>query len=210
MAETILLGSPRLSGILLLAGLALGLVAAVIMIAGGALPAFSALLRGSLVEMAPHVLIFRVGNVLWAAAWVAMLLGFVLFTRLLIGTNGESLAVLSLAATAVASVLALLEAGFGFTVTAWAIEETARTGATPPTYSSVDRWVRGMQAIYLFLGFAAQAGFGAALLRTELLPSWVGTTSLLLGLAWLVVLGLGIPALLFIVPAIIGGALLFT
>lgn len=210
MAETMLFGSPRLSGVLLLAGLVLGIGAAVIMIASGALPAFSALLRGSLAEMAPHVLVFRIGNVFWAAAWVAMLLGFVLFTRRFFGSDGELLAILSLAATAVAAVLALLEASFGFTVTAWAIDEAARSGAVPATYSIVNRWVNGMQGIYLFLGFAAQAGFGAALLRTELLPSWVGMTSLIWGLGWLTVLGLGIPAILFILPALIGTALLVT
>lgn len=74
----------------------------------------------------------------------------------------------------------------------------------------MERWVGGIQAIYIVLRLAAQAGFGAALVQTDLLPAWVGQTTLAWSLVWLVVIGLGIPAMLFIMPAVIGAALLLT
>lgn len=74
----------------------------------------------------------------------------------------------------------------------------------------MDRWVGGIQATYIVLGLAAQAGFGAALIQTEILPAWVGQTTVVWSLLWLLVVGLGIPAILFIMPAVIGVALLLT
>lgn len=107
-----------------------------------------------------------------------------------------------------ATVLGLLEASFGFTVTPWAAVEAAETGSVPAVYVGLDRWTGGIQAVYLALGFAGQASFGAALLASGLLPSWIGQVTVVWGLGWLVVLGLGIPAILFVMPAVIGVVLL--
>lgn len=201
---------PRLSGLLLVAGLLIGLLALGVLVVDGALPAFGAALRrGSLKALAPHVLAFRVSNVLYAAAWVSLLLGFVLLTRSLVRSGEDLFSGVALAATVVATVLGLLEASFGIMVTPWAAQEAANSGVVPVAYTALDRWVSAIQAVYIFLGLAAQAGFGASLLRTELLPSWVGQATLVWASAWLMVLGLGIPAILFVMPAVIGLAVLF-
>ncbi len=202
--------SVRLSGILLVAGLGFGLVALGVLAASGALPAFSAALRrGALAEMAPHVVAFRVSNILYAAAWASLMAGFTLLYRLLSNSDAQQFSTLGLVALAVATSLGLLEATFGISVTPWAAEQAASSGTIPPAYEVVDRWVGGIQAVYIFLGLAAQAGFGAALIQTDILPAWVGQTTLVWSLVWLVVIGLGIPAILFIMPAVIGAALLF-
>lgn len=209
MTEPGIVVSPRLPGILLVGGLVFGLVALVVIAASGALPAFSvALRRGALAELATHVLAFRVSNILYAAAWTSLLAGFTLLYRLLSSSGAQQFSTLGLVALVVATSLGLLEATFGISVTPWAAEQAASSGTIPPAYEIVDRWVDGIQAVYIVVGLAAQAGFGAALIQTDLLPVWVGQTTLVWSLVWLVVIGLGIPAVLFIMPAVIGVALL--
>ncbi len=156
---------------------------------------------------------FRFNVYLWAVAWILLVLGFVGLTRLLVNSGGEQLAILALAVTVVATVLAILEAVFTIGLTTWAVKEAARTGITPEIYIVLDDGLFDkIQFVYTVLGFAAQAGFGAALLKSTLLPSWVGQTTLVWGLVWLVAdsFFLGIPALLLIMPAVIGVALLNT
>lgn len=208
--QTAVLASPRSTGALLVAGLLIGVLALIIMIADGALPAFSALLRGSLEELAPHVFAFRLSLVLWAVSWTAMLFGFVLLARMLVRSGDDLFAVLALVASVIAATLAMLEASFGFTVTTWAAGEAADTGAVPTIYTVLNRWVGAIQVTYVVLGLAAQAAFGASILKTGLLPAWVGQTTVVWSLAWMVVLGLGIPAVVFIMPALIGVVLLLS
>lgn len=207
------LGLRRTSGALLVTSLIIVLVAAAVMVVSGALPAFFDFLGGSLESLEPHLQAFRFSTYLWALAWVTLLLGFVALTRLLIRYGDEQFAVLSLAPTAIATILGILEAAFSVGVTTWAVEEAARTGATPEIYTVLkDGLLDKIQFAYTILGFAAQAGFGAALLKTRLIPSWAGMTAVVWGLVWLVLdsFFLGIPALLLFMPAVIGVALLTT
>ena len=60
---------------ILVASLLVPLLALIILIASGTLPAFSASLQGSLVEMAPYVANFRLLNLLWAVGWIIQLMG---------------------------------------------------------------------------------------------------------------------------------------
>ena len=68
--------------------------------------------------------------------------------------------------------------------------------------------------IFVVLAFLAQALFGAALLQTGLLPRWVGWTTLLWNLGWLVVLPIArpndmyYPWLHYVAPVLMGTALL--
>lgn len=207
------LGAQRSTGALLVAGLLIGLVAAAVMIGSGAMAAFFDFLGGSPAGLEPHLEVFRFSTYLWAVAWISKLVGFVALSRLLIRSGDEQLAVVSLAVLVIATVLGILEATFTVGVTTWAVEETARTGATPEMYTVLKEGLLDkIQFVYTILGFAAQAGFGAALLKTRLLPPWIGMTAVVWGLVWLVLdsFFLGIPALLLLMPAVIGVALLMT
>lgn len=197
-----------ISGAFLAGGLLLGLVAVGMLIATGALQAFPAQLRGSLEQVGQHGRVFAVGNILWAAAWSSVLIGFGMLAHLLSQAGDPYLAKVSLVVITVAVVLALIEATFGFTVTPWATREAVAIGATPEIYTALRRWTNGIQVIYIVLGLTAQAGFGIALLQTGLLPSWIGRFTLFWSVGWLAVLGLGIPAIVLIAPAVIGVALL--
>lgn len=68
--------------------------------------------------------------------------------------------------------------------------------------------------VFVILAFLGQAFFGLALLRTGLLPAWVGWTTVIWNLAWLVILPINRPQdmyypwLHYVVPLLIGIALL--
>lgn len=77
-------------------------------------------------------------------------------------------------------------------------------------------WVYPQIVLHVVLAFLAQAGFGAALLRTELVASWAGWVTIVWNLAWLVVLAAAspgnmyFPALHHVAPLIIGITLLMS
>jgi hypothetical protein len=181
------------------------------MVASGAVSPFFDFLGGSIAGLEPFLGVFRLNVYLWSVAWISLTLGFVSLTRLLLHWEGKQAAVLALAVTGVVTVLAILEAVFTIGLTTWAVEEAAATGITPEIYTVLDDGLFDkIQFAYTLLGFAAQAGFGVALLKSKLLPSWVGQMTLIWGLVWLVAdsFFLGIPALLLIMPAVIGISLL--
>lgn len=81
-------------------------------------------------------------------------------------------------------------------------------------FISRQEWIYAPVVAYVVLAFLAQAAFGAALLRTGLLPGWVGWAAILWNLGWLVVLPLARPKdmyypwLHYVAPLLIGIALL--
>lgn len=203
----------RTAGSLLTGSLLIVLVAGIVMVVSGAVPAFFDFLDGSLAGLKPYLPAFRASTYLWVVAWISLLLGSVALTRLLVRSGDDQMAILALAATVVATVLAILEATFTIGVTTWAIEEAASTGTTPQVYTVLDDGLLDkIQFVYTVLGFAGQVGFGAALVKTSLLPRWVAMTALVWALVWLILdpFFLGIPAVLLFMPAGIGVALLLS
>lgn len=81
-------------------------------------------------------------------------------------------------------------------------------------FISRQEWVYAPVVAFVVLAFLAQAVFGAALLRTGLLPAWVGWGTILWNLGWLVVLPIARPRdmyypwLHYVAPLLIGIALL--
>jgi hypothetical protein len=81
-------------------------------------------------------------------------------------------------------------------------------------FLSRQEWIYTPTVVFVVLAFLAQAAFGAALLRTGLLPGWVGWATILWNLGWLVVLPIARPQnmyypwLHYVAPVLIGIALL--
>jgi hypothetical protein len=81
-------------------------------------------------------------------------------------------------------------------------------------FISRQEWIYAPVVAFVVLAFLAQAVFGAALLRTGLLPGWVGWATILWNLGWLVVLPIARPKdmyypwLHYVAPLLIGIALL--
>lgn len=199
------------AGGLLVSALLVAVLAGVVLVGSGASNAFFDLLGGSLSGMKPYVSAFRFSTYMWAVTWVTLMLGFVALTPQLERAGDDRVASLSLAVFMLATVLALLEAAFTVGLTVWAIEETAGSGVTPEVYEVLNDGLLGrIQFVYTILGFVAEAGFALSLMKTRLVPRWVGVTALAWSLIWLAIDPgvFGIPALLLFMPAGIGIALL--
>lgn len=199
----------RIAGSLLIAGLLIGLVAVVIMIASGAAPGFAAV-GGALELMAPYAETFRLLNGMYAAAWVALLMGMVLLARLLARAGDEQLALLAFILILITTVTGVLHGAFHVGLTTWAAEEAGRTGSIPEIYQPLRAWADGAFRLGYAGSFVAMVLIGWGSLRTGLLASglcWVviGWSVLWLA-AFLLRLG-GAPAIPFIMPAVIGLAL---
>ena len=200
----------KAAGSLLAGSLIILLFALIVLITRGAIPAFSAGLQDQLAEMAPHTDTFRQLNLLWTIAWIVQLMGFGLLGWLLLRAGDGSLAIPAFLAAFVAAVLGVLHGTFHMSVDTWAAEEAARAGSVPLAFAPLDIWVSAFFRLAYAVQLAATAGFGWSILRTGLLPPWVGWASLGWGVLWLLasLAGAGIPGLLFIMPAVIGSALL--
>jgi hypothetical protein len=81
-------------------------------------------------------------------------------------------------------------------------------------YLGSHEWVYPSIVLYVVLAFLAQAAFGVALLQTDFAAGWVGWTTILWNLAWLIILPIFsprdvyYPVLHHAAPLIIGIALL--
>jgi len=88
----------------------------------------------------------------------------------------------------------------------------ALTGET--IFLSKQEWLYALFVVFVILAFLGQAAFGASILRTELLPVWVGWATMIWNLAWLVILPIARPQdmyypwLHYVAPVIIGISLL--
>lgn len=200
----------RVAGVLLAGSLFVLLLALIILVASGAVSAFSAGLQGSLAEKAAYETTFRLLNLLWTVGWVLQLMGFGLLARLLIRAGDESLAVPAFIAVFVAGIVGVLHGSFHMSVETWASLEMVRTGFTPEAYEPLRIWIGSVFRIAYILVLLGTVGFGWSLLRTRLLAPWAGWTMIGWGIFWLAsyLVGAGLPASLFIMPAVIGVALL--
>lgn len=127
------------------------------------------------------------------AAILAAALGLVLLERLLGADGDKILSPLGLAIFLIGTVLVLAAETFGLD-----LQETI--------YAPI--------VVFIILAFLGEAIFGASILRTGLLPAWVGWTTIIWNLAWLVILpfarpqNMYYPWLHFVAPLIIGIMLL--
>lgn len=81
-------------------------------------------------------------------------------------------------------------------------------------FLSRQEWVYAPIVVYVVLSFLAQAVFGAAIIRTGLLPGWVGWATIIWCLVWMVILPIARPKdmyypwLHYVAPLLVGISLL--
>ncbi len=200
----------RVTGTLLVAGLLIGLLAVVIMIASGSAPGFAAV-GGALEAMAPYAATFRLLTGMYTVAWLFLPLGFGLLVRPLARAGYEQLAILAFILILITAITGIFHGAFHVGLTTWAAEEAGRTGSIPDIYQPLRAWADGFFRLGYVGSFAAMALIGWALLRSGLLPASLGWFvigwSILCFAGWLV--GVGAPAVPFLMPAVIGMALLW-
>lgn len=161
------------------------------------------------VAKAPFSAVFRATTLLYAVTWILQLLGFGLLTIMLVQAGDETLAIPAFIAVVVAAILGVLHGTFNMSVEIWASQEAARTGSIPEIYVVLQDWISDTFRIGYLLYLAATAVYGWAILRTDLLPAWLGMAAIGWSLLWLLsgLIGDGAPAIPLIMPAVIGAAL---
>lgn len=200
----------RTAGSLLVASLLILVLALIILIGGGAMPGFSAMLQGSLAQVAPYAGTFRLLILLFVVAWIVQLLGLSLLTRLLMHAGNEQLAILAFTLSLVATILAILYSTFRIGVELWAAQEAAEAGSVPTVLEPLQAWANGFFGVAERLHFLATSGFGLGILRTRLVARWVGWLAIGWSVLWLLG-GLGgnvPPGTPLIMPVVIGFTLL--
>ena len=168
-------------------------------------------LQRALGAVAEHVTLFRWSYVGATGGVVLSTLGLVTLTTLLLKAGDSVLSVLALILFLLAALLWIVEHSIHLSMTVWAAGETSRTSLVPDSYEPMYQLAETVERIYTVLAFTSVAIYGWALLKTGLLPSWVGWVSIgWSGLGLIVFLTNlnSIPALLLIMPFVMGIVLL--
>jgi hypothetical protein len=188
----------RTAGGLLVASLLVLPVAVIVLIATGGIRVFGATLQGSLADMAPYAAAFRLLSYGYAVAWIVQLLGVALLARLLARTGRERMAVVIFTLVLVAALLGVLHGAYAARVITWAALEAAQMGSLPAGYEAVDILISGAFGVGYIAHLVAAAGLGWAVIGWSAL--WLAAR----------LAGAGAPAVLFITPAVIGAALVWS
>ena len=167
--------------------------------------------REKLLIIAKHPDEYRWGCRIVLIGWIVAALGYVMLTALL-RDEGD------LIISTLASVLFLI--AIGAAVVFWALhvsptvlaaEETARASNVPAYYEILQVSAESSLGVYQLLGLLATAGFGWALLQTDMLPTWVGWVTFGWGIVWAAVFlktSEAIPLLPMVMQVVIGISLL--
>lgn len=199
----------RVAGGMLVGSLLILVAAAVIMLLSGAIAGFGPAIQRS-PEVAPYVDTFRLLILLFIIGWVVQLLGLGLLSRLLSRAGAEQLALLAFLLILLAVIAAVVHFSFRMIVELWAGQEAARLGNLPTLYEPLRLWTSSINRLGYRLHAVAMIGIGWAILRTRLLARSLGWATI----AWsgLVLLGalvgIGLPAMPFLMPSAVGLALL--
>ena len=185
----------------------------VIFFIGAALWLPSEFQAASLVDCLRHIAA-RPARWRWIHAWMAcglvIELAGVRGLCELLREAGERLAT-PIAATLfqTGAVLWLLAMALRVTIQEWAATETI-DGALPAVYPSVHRLAGLLHASHMILSYLAAAGLGAGVLRSGILPSWLGWTGVVAGSSFALAFGafrvglLGMPFLALVYPCLLG------
>ncbi len=200
----------RITGILLVSSFIVPLFALIVLITSGAFPSFSAGLQGSLVEKVPYKATFRLLNLLWTAGWILQLMGYGLLTHLLLSDSDDYLAVAAFMNILIAAIIGVLHGTLHMSVETWVSLQAARTGFIPQAYEPLRILIGSVFQIAYVLALLGATDFGWSLLRTRLVPTWIGQATVAWRILWLAIflIGVGLPGILPIIPAVIGVVIL--
>jgi hypothetical protein len=204
------LTTSRVAGLLMLLSIAIMLGAVALIAAQGRLGGMSAAFSGVGPESEDASGLRTIAR--FAVPYtMAQLAGFSLFTLLLMRAGDPGLAVVALVLLVFWSILGAVEGSFHASVTTWAAEVAARTGAAPEFFEPLRRWLNSeLQLVNMAFALTAMVLFSWSALRTGLVPAWAGWAAL----GWsllsfpLYYLVLGAPLIVIVAPLIFGIGLL--
>ncbi len=143
---------------------------------------------------------------------VLHVVGFGILASTLTAAGERTLALISFGLWVLASAAGVARTVFDGTVTVWAGEQWAETGIVPEIYQPLSSFTQNS-----FLWFAevpwllAAAGFGWAILRSGILPAWLGYVAIGWSAIWLVfpiLFRFDLPAALALFPILFGTGML--
>lgn len=203
------LSSPRVAGAALLLSMAAVVVGLAVAGAQGRLHGMAAGFRG-VEDVGEAASVLSLLNIAAGVMILLQLVGFTLLAVMLAEAGERALASVALVLFVFAVAVAVIEGSFQGAVTPWAGRHWERTGAVPELFEALRHWVQyGVQPVYMAAYLLAMAGFGWAVLRTAVLPDWVGGAALgWTGLAAVLYFGVvGAPAVIAVYPLLFGFAL---
>ena len=86
-------------------------------------------------------------------------------------------------------------------VTVWAAAEMTGASAPPPQFEPLNLWSESLLDVYMVLAYIAIALYGGGLLRAEVLPDWLGWTSVVVGILAALSFVIRLPLFIFLIPA---------
>lgn len=101
--------------------------------------------------------------------------------------EGSSASVLTAMAGAVyvsGGVCWLASLTFRLTVVPWAAEHSALLGGVPDGFVAYDRWSGALYCVHMLTAYVASSVLGIAILASDALPTWLGWTGIVWGLAF--------------------------
>ena len=73
---------------------------------------------------------------------------------------------------------------FRLTVVPWAAARTVTDGHVPVGFDVDDRWAGALYTVHMLTAYVGSAVLGAAVLASDALPTWLGWTGVVWGLAF--------------------------
>jgi hypothetical protein len=78
----------------------------------------------------------------------------------------------------------IVSLAFRLTVVSWAAEQTVKVGDVPDGFAVYDRWAGMLYRVHMLSAYVASAVLGIAVLVSDALPTWLGWTGVVWGLAF--------------------------
>lgn len=142
---------------------------------------------------------------------ILQLIGFGVLTSTVSRAGEQTLGLISFGLWVFASAVATIRSAMEGTITVWAGERWADTGSVPDLYEPLNAFAQNSFFWYAEIPWLlAAAGFGWAVIRSGVLPSWVGYVAIGWSLLWLVfpiVFRYDLPAVLALFPILFGVAM---
>lgn len=149
-----------------------------------------------------------------AAYGLLLIVGFGVLASGLAEAGERSLALVSFGLWVFASAAGVIRAVSDATITVWAGQQWAETGSVPEIYEPLNAFAGNSFFWFSEIPyFVAAAGFGWAVIRSGVLPAWVGYVAVGWSAIWLVfplVFKSDLPAVLALFPIIFGIGMLVT
>lgn len=149
-----------------------------------------------------------------AAYGILLIVGFGVLASGLTEAGERSLAFVSFGLWIFASGAGVIRAASDATITVWAGERWAETGTVPEIYEPVKAFAENSFVWFSEIPYLiAAAGFGWAVIRSGVLPQWVGLVAVGWSAIWLVfplIFKADLPAVLALFPIIFGIGMLVT